>query len=159
MRRTSTIAALMAVVGLAGMGPASTAPRADGGRADAGRGHHDDGDDDEGGNRHDRIRMGKIRELYDDLIAPTPTLILTGQKSVRNIFDDDVRGRVTPAGQFMDAESVNEYFFGLASTPTSHVESVTIQSLVASGTKVAVEVDIRFRRNVGTTFTLRQTGF
>jgi hypothetical protein len=108
---------------------------------------------------HAKERAEKIAELYDDLIAPTPTLILTGQRSVAHIFDVTAMGRVTPAGEFHDHEAVNEYFFGLATTPTSHVVSTTMQSLAVSGDKVAVEVDIRFVRSDASTFTLRQTGF
>jgi hypothetical protein len=108
---------------------------------------------------HAKQRADKIIELYDDLIAPTPTLILTGQHSGANIFDATAMGRVTPAGEFHDHEAVNEYFFGLASTPTSHVVSTTMQSLAVSGDKVAVEVDINFVRSDTSTFTLRQTGF
>ena len=108
---------------------------------------------------HAKERADKIQELYDDLIAPTPTLILTGQHSVADIFDVTAMGRVTPAGEFHDHEAVNEYFFGLATTPTSHVTSTTMQSLAVSGDKVAVEVDIHFVRADTTTFTLRQTGF
>src|SRR6202008_3151774 len=95
---------------------------------------------------HAKERADKIVELYEDLIAPTPTLILTGQRSVDDIFDVTAMGRVTPAGEFHDHEAVNEYFFGLASTPTSHVVSTTMQSLAVSGDKGAVEVDIRFVR-------------
>jgi hypothetical protein len=108
---------------------------------------------------HAKQRADKIIELYDDLIAPTPTLILTGQRSVAHIFDATAKGRVTPAGEFHDHEAVNEYFFALATTPTSHVVSTTMQSLVVSGDKVAVEVDIKFVRTDTSTFTLRQTGF
>lgn len=108
---------------------------------------------------HAKQRAEKISELYEDLVSPTPTLILTGQRSVAHIFDVAVRGRVTPVGQFHDAEAVNEYFFGLATTPTSHVTGVEMQSLAVSGDKVAVEVDIRFARAAGGGFTLRQTGF
>src|SRR5262245_33640028 len=91
---------------------------------------------------HAKQRADRIEELYTDLIAPTPTLILTGQKSVAHIFSPAVHGRVTPLGQFHDAEAVNEYFFGLASTPLSNATDVEIQSLTVSGDKVAVEVDI-----------------
>jgi hypothetical protein len=163
MRRNSPVAALMvliAVASLAGMASARTAARTDGGRSDGhGRPPADDEDRNQGPGRRDAVRMGKIRELYADLVAPTPTLVLTGQKSVRHIFAADVRGRVTPAGEFMDAEAVNEYFFGLATTPTSHVARVDLPSLVASGDKVAVEADIHFQRLDGSAFTLRQTGF
>jgi len=112
---------------------------------------------------HSKTRAAKIEELYQNLIFPTPTLILAGQVSVSHIFDTSVEGRVTPVGQFHDPEGVNEYFFGLASTPTSRVVAVDIKSLVASGDKVAVEVDIRFdrpSRPPAERFqTLRQTGF
>jgi hypothetical protein len=108
---------------------------------------------------HAEVRADRIRELYNDLVFPTPSLILAGQKSVDNIFDSSVRGRVTPVGHFHDEQAVNEYFFALASTPTSRVTQVTFQSLAASGTKVAVEVDIHFERTNAVAFTLRQTGF
>jgi hypothetical protein len=39
-------------------------------------------------------------------IAPTPTLILTGQRSVAHILDVTAMGRVTPAGEFHDHEAV-----------------------------------------------------
>jgi hypothetical protein len=109
--------------------------------------------------QHAKAQADKIEQLYEDLVSPTPTLILTGQKSVADIFDPAVRGRVTPVGQFLHAEAVNEYFFGLATTPTSRVTRVEFHSLAASGDKVAVEVDIHFERSSGGGFTLRQTGF
>jgi hypothetical protein len=113
-----------------------------------------------GSDRAERVRTRKIRRLYTNLIFPIPTLILAGKISVENIFAPTVRGRVTPVGQLHDAEAVNEYFFGLASTPMSRVTEITFQSLVAAGDKVAVEVDIQFR-GASTTpdFKLRQTGF
>ena len=111
---------------------------------------------------HAKERVDKIQELYTDLVFPTPTLIISGQKSVAHIFDDHVAGRVTPVGEFDHPEAVNEYFFGLASTPTSKVVAVDFKSLAASGDKVAVEVDITFDRPANPTkrfLTLRQTGF
>src|SRR5215471_17674841 len=109
--------------------------------------------------RHAKERADKIVELYDDLVAPTPTLILTGQRSVANIFDVTAMGRVAPVGEFHDHAAVNEYFFALATTPNTTVVSTTMQSLTVSGDKVAVEVDIKFVRSDASTFTLRQTGF
>jgi hypothetical protein len=106
-----------------------------------------------------KIRTERINELYENLVYPKPNMILAGQLSVDHIFDDSVTGRVTPAGHFHDEQAVNEYFFALASTPTSRVVRVQMQSLAASGDKVAVEVDIFFERTDGTAFTLRQTGF
>jgi hypothetical protein len=108
----------------------------------------------------ERARTRKVKRLYNNLIFPIPTLILTGRVSVENIFASNVRGRVTPVGQLHDPEAVNEYFFGLASTPMSRVTRVTFQSLVASGDLVAVEVDIQFKGQPPTPdFKLRQTGF
>lgn len=111
-------------------------------------------------NRREQARTRKVQRLYRNLIFPIPTLILAGTISVENIFAPDVHGRVTPVGQLHDPEAVNEYFFGLASTPMSRVSQVTFQSLVASGDLVAVEVDIQFRGSGETRdFKLRQTGF
>ena len=110
--------------------------------------------------RHPRIRLEKITRLYNYLLPPSPTLILTGQLSVADIFADNVQGRVTPVGQFHDSEAVNEYFFGLATTPLSNISGVAFPSLVVSGDKVAVEVDIHVQPTTGgAQFTLRQTGF
>jgi len=108
----------------------------------------------------ERARARKVKRLYNNLIFPIPILILAGRVSVENIFAPDVRGRVTPVGQLHDPEAVNEYFFGLASTPLSRVTRVEFPSLVASDDKVAVEVDIHFKGSGATPdFTLRQTGF
>ena len=112
---------------------------------------------------HVKERVDKVKDLYTKLIFPTPSLVLTGQVSTAHIFDPHVDGRVTPIGHFHDPEGVNEYFFGLASTPTSRVVAVDFPSVVASGDKVAIEVDIHFDRPLlppPTRFlTLRQTGF
>jgi hypothetical protein len=46
-------------------------------------------------------------------------LILTGRRSVANIFDATAIGRVTPAGEFHDHEAVHEYFFASSRRGTS----------------------------------------
>src|SRR5262249_36555743 len=68
-------------------------------------------------------------------------------------------GRGERVGHVQDEQAVNEYFFGLAATPTSRVTTVTFRSLAVSGDKVAVEVDVHFEKLAGGGFTLRQTGF
>jgi hypothetical protein len=141
-RARGLVAAVAVLLGLAASAPMGVASRPDPDR-----------------DNHDAVRSRRIRRLYADLIFPIPTLILAGKVSVASIFDPTVRGRVTPVGQFEEAEAVNEYFFALASTPMSRVTKTTFQSLVASGDKVAVEVDIHFRQTGGGEFTLRQTGF
>lgn len=110
-----------------------------------------------------QIRTQKIQELYGSLIAPTAQAIMTGQVSVSHIFDSTVKGRVTPAGQFLQYDEVLEYFYGLAATPASYVYHVAFKSLVASGDKVAVEVDIYFNGEnnpiAPRNFILTETGF
>jgi hypothetical protein len=99
------------------------------------------------GSAHDlRVRSARILELFDTLIAPKAMQVITGLLSVDHILDATVQGRVTPVGVFHDREGVNEYFYGLASTPASPVVAVAFRSLVASGGKVAAEVDITFDR-------------
>ena len=93
-----------------------------------------------------RVRSARIQELFDTLIAPKAMQVILGLHSVDHILDATVEGRVTPVGVFHDREGVNEYFYGLASTPASLVVAVAFRSLVASGGKVAVEVDVTFDR-------------
>jgi hypothetical protein len=117
------------------------------------------------------IREHQVRQIYENLVFPTPVAILTGAKSVDSIFEkDSVKGRVTPVGQFPDFGAVVEYFYALAITPGSRVDGVKFRSLFAGDDKVAVAVDIHFCRapdgvcdpNVpvsATSQTLTQVGF
>lgn len=93
------------------------------------------------------IRERRVRQIYENLIFPTPIAILTGAQSVDTIFEkDSVKGRVTPVGQFLDFSAVVEYFYALAVTPGSRVDGVKFRSLFAGDDKVAVAVDIHFCR-------------
>ncbi len=116
-------------------------------------------------------REHRVRQIYENLVFPTPVAILTGAQSVDSIFErDSVKGRVTPVGQFPDFSAVVEYFYALAITPGSRVDAVKFRSLFAGDDKVAVAVDIHFCRapdgicdpNVpisATSQTLTQVGF
>jgi len=111
-------------------------------------------------NERQALRRAKVEEIYTDLVAPTPILIVTGQKSVAHIFDTNVRGRVTPLGKFIGFQGTQEYFYGL-SAAQNVVTQVNIRSLVSTGDKVSVEVDIFFNRppEAGGPQNLTQTGF
>jgi len=117
------------------------------------------------------LRQNKVRTVYQDLLYPTPVAINSGQLSVTDLFDSvNVRGRVTPIGQFPGFESAREYFYGLAAANT-RVENINIVSLTASEAQVGVQVNIFFcsqaqpcadgpvGRKDGYGFTLTQTGF
>jgi hypothetical protein len=116
-------------------------------------------------------RKQKVAEIYNGLIYPNSKAVLADHSSVSHIFEASVvRGRVSPAGAYEDFEAAIEYFYALAYTGASMVDSVEILSSVASGDKVAVEVDIHFcnapfnacnpavKVDASNT-TLRQTGF
>jgi hypothetical protein len=91
------------------------------------------------------IRMDKVRELYNGLIFPANVGVLADPTSVEHIFQQGVvKGRISPAGTFGDFEGVLEYFYGLVSSPLSRSDGIKIRSIVASGDKVAIEVDIHF---------------
>jgi len=159
MRRADlTIGIAAAVLAVIAVTPALGHDRKHVARPGHPSGHNDDhkpGHD----NAHDnKVRAAKIEQLYQ-LLLKAP-LVIAGQESVDHIFDASVEGRVTPVGKFHDREGVNEYFFGLAATPTSQVVAVDIKSLAASGNKVVVEVDITFAPPLAQrSQTLRQTGF
>lgn len=114
-------------------------------------------------NTPENIRLRKVQEVYNSLVAPTAAQVMAGQHSVAHLFDlSSVRGRVTPVGVFHDPQGVVEYFYGLAATPTSIVDQVTFKTLVADQRKVALRVDIHFSPTPGapgTPYTLTQTGF
>ena len=91
------------------------------------------------------IRMDRVRELYDGLIFPANVGVLADPSSVEHIFQQGVvQGRISPAGTFGDFEGVLEYFYGLVSSPLSRADGIKVRSIVASGDKVAIEVDIHF---------------
>lgn len=108
-------------------------------------------------------KLAKVDKLYHLLISPCPVIIMTqGLNAVSDIFDSNVKGRVTPAGTFLDSQAVLEYFFGLAVTPGSMVTAVDLKILMESGNRVAVRADITFDARgtpSGRIFTLTQTGF
>ena len=116
------------------------------------------------------LRKKKVTTLYQNLLYPTPLLINSGRLPVTDLFDStNVGGRVTPLGQFPGFESAREYFYGLAAT--TRVENISFVSLVASGAKVGVQVNIFFCTQAqpcaggpvgmkeGYGYTLTQTGF
>lgn len=116
-------------------------------------------------------RQATVIGLYKDLIYPGPKAVLADISNASHIFEQAVvKGRVTPAGHYDDFEGAVEYFYGLALTPQSRVDDIKVRSIVASGDKVAVEIDLHFCSapytgcdpNIPTSAnsnTLRQTGF
>lgn len=93
------------------------------------------------------IREKRMKKIYENLIYPTPISILTGETTMTDVFEESaVRGRVNPVGDFPEFASVLEYFYALAITPGSIIQSVKFKSLFAGDDKVAVEVDIFFCR-------------
>lgn len=104
------------------------------------------------------VHRGVVRQIYENLVYPTPLLILGGSYPINNLFSENSRGRVTPVGSFDDFLSVEEYFYALAATPNSIVTRVFIKSLVSTGNVVGVEVDILFNNTEGQR-NLTQMGF
>ncbi len=93
------------------------------------------------------LREKRVRQIYENLIYPTPVSILKGETTMTDIFEESVvRGRVNPLGDFPEFAAVLEYFYALAVTPGSIIQDVKFKSLFAGDDKVAVEVDIFFCR-------------
>jgi len=118
-----------------------------------------------------KLREQHVREIYQNLVFPTPIGILTGATSVAHLFErESVKGRVTPLGQFPDYSAVVEYFYALAVTPGSIVDGVKFRSLLSGEDQVSIAIDIHFCRspdqvcdpdvpNSDTSQTLTQVGF
>lgn len=114
-------------------------------------------------------RKNVVRELYFGLIHPAPIPVLTGIKSVENIFQKGVvQGRVAPLGAYTDFNSAYEYFYALGETALTHIAKIDFRSLIAGDDKVGVEVDLHVCRypfqlcdlKTGENmFILKETGF
>jgi len=105
------------------------------------------------------IRLAVIEKLYNQLIYPTPLLIMAGEISVADIFASNVKGRVSPVGSYNDFTSVQEYFYALAAV--SDITQVTMQKITVTGNYVTVSVIIYFN-NAGRgtpSYNLTQAGF
>jgi hypothetical protein len=70
------------------------------------------------------IMKNVVRTIYEYLVYPIAPAVIAGQVSINNLFAPDVKGRVTPAGQFDEFILIEEYFYALAATPGSVVVSV-----------------------------------
>jgi len=105
------------------------------------------------------IRKQKVREIYENLVYPKPLAIMADHSLALEQFSPDVTGRVTPVGQFSDFEGVLEYFYALALTPGSFVPSINVRTLISTGNRVGVRMDILFNTVDGDAWNLTQTGF
>jgi len=108
----------------------------------------------------EQIRMQKVREIYENLVYPTPLAIIADPTLAYEQFSPSVIGRVVPVGRFTDFQGVLEYFYALARSPTAFVSQVNLRTLISTGTRVGVRADITFNANDGSrTWNLTQTGF
>jgi hypothetical protein len=94
--------------------------------------------------------MGIIRELYGDLLWPTPAIII-GQmlsgNTVGGLWDrvsTTAVGRVDPVGEFIGQDGVIEYFVGTLWTGISRVSQVVFHKILAQDNWVASTVDMLF---------------
>jgi len=71
--------------------------------------------------------------------------VLSGATSVSNLFDPEVRGRVSPLGNFLGTDLLSEYFYGLAAV-TFQVRSIDIQTFAWNQTTdtVTTKVNLLF---------------
>src|SRR5262245_38421664 len=96
--KVPSIATILAALALVWPVPARTASHDDDARSRGDR--HGDGDlggdqdrrePDDVKQHHAKLRADKIRELYHDVEFPNSVQVITGQKSVADIFAPDVR--------------------------------------------------------------------
>jgi len=100
--------------------------------------------------------------LYSQLIYPTPLMIVMNPNLTRGLFAENIRGRITPVGDFNDLEGTIEYFYALAAAPGGSVESVSFVDLTSENYTVSFRVDILFNTTTisGPQFyNLTETGF
>lgn len=86
----------------------------------------------------------KVALVYDNLVYPTASAILSGQVSVTDLFAANTKGRIDPVGTFDNYATLTEYYYGLAATVAKRVTSVDIIDLFGAGNEVFVRVNIFF---------------
>jgi hypothetical protein len=101
-----------------------------------------------------------VLDIYQGLLENGPTLVVTGQRDLSHIFAPNVKGRVSPVGDFHDFEGVVEYFYGLIAAGGTKVPQVIFPYLYqAEGDRVAVRVDIMLNGTSRPPYNLTETGW
>jgi hypothetical protein len=83
-----------------------------------------------------------VRQFLDNTIGTTPRQILSDPSVMHTILDDNVKSRISPAGEFNGFEGVVEYFYGFVAAPSLTVTKVRYISVTASGNFVAAKADL-----------------
>lgn len=106
------------------------------------------------------ILMTKTAQVYKNLVYPTATEILAGTVSVADIFSPNTRGRIDPLGTFDSYSTLVEYFYVLASSPSSRITSIDVIDLFGSGDEVFIRANVLFEFWDGVTpsYNLTQSG-
>jgi len=90
----------------------------------------------------EELLKSKVQFIYNHTIYPLNVGVLTGQTSIKDIFDSNVQGRFDPIGSFEGITEVSEYFFAIGATPSPRGISVVYDYLFASKNQVFVKVNV-----------------
>jgi hypothetical protein len=92
--------------------------------------------------------IAAVIQFFNNTIGDTPTRILSpglpggGDAFLHDILSDNVRSRISPAGEFNGFEGVVEYFYGFVANPSLRVTNVDYRSIAARGNTVAAKANL-----------------
>jgi hypothetical protein len=86
----------------------------------------------------------KVTRLYSLTVWPNPIAVLQGLIKLDDVFHPDSQARITPLGIYKGIVGVEEYFYGLPSSPQTNIKSIDIPWLVCEGLQVSVLVNFLF---------------
>jgi len=98
--------------------------------------------------RCERLKA-KVSRLYALTVWPNPIAVLSGQIKLDDVFHPDASARITPLGVYHGIVGVEEYFYGLPSSPQTNIRSINIPWIACEGLKVSVLVDFLFNSSTG----------
>lgn len=91
------------------------------------------------------VRINQARQVYLNLIHPTPLFVLNGSKDLNDLFAPGVIGRVDPLGLF-HGHALVDYFYAFSANSARGVYAVFFKELSynESTSSVFIRVDIQF---------------
>jgi len=103
--------------------------------------------------RCERLKA-KVTRLYELTIFPNPIGVMTGAINLNDIFHPDSQARITPLGVYTGQVGVQEYFYGLPSSPVTNIVSIDVPWIICEGLEVSILVNFLFSSPGGIPATL-----
>jgi hypothetical protein len=80
--------------------------------------------------------------IYEFTVYPLNVGIVNGTTDVSHLFAPNVVARITPVGEYVGQQGVDEYYYGLTTTPYGYVERVVKREIICKGNVTWGRIDL-----------------